>query len=335
MNYDLEKIIIEITQDCNLDCLYCYNIWKNDKFNYKISNSYNKSIKLLKRLYKLFPIKHITFTGGEPLISERFLEVVLFAKMKKSSVTIITNGTNNDDNIFTELKDINVNLFEAPFHSMIPEEHDKMTNREGSHKKVLQSINSLLNLGLKVVIVIIATKINYHSIENTILYLKDLGINQIMLNRFNIGGKGIYNNEKLRLNSSDLNMLFHKVDNLLVGNKLHITSNISTPYCFLNPYNFKNIRFARCSSDLKKMPLTIDINGNIRLCNHTPYILGNIFNDKIETIFCNNHLKDWDEQYPDMCKNCIYLSECRGGCKAAVLQMNKPLNEADPILDIW
>ena len=37
-------------------------------------------------------VEQVTFTGGEPFLAERFSELVLYTRMKRKQVAIITNG---------------------------------------------------------------------------------------------------------------------------------------------------------------------------------------------------------------------------------------------------
>lgn len=83
----LNHAIIELTTECNIGCMHCYNWWKQDGEPPLNQNSYKKAFQLVDRLIKTTSVKHLTFTGGEPTISERFLELVLHAKLnhKKSN----------------------------------------------------------------------------------------------------------------------------------------------------------------------------------------------------------------------------------------------------------
>ena len=69
-------------------------------------------------------------------------------------------------------------------------------------------------------------------------------------------------------------------------NKLSIimSSNVCTPLCFLNGKDHKNIMFTICSSSILEKPLTLDILGNMRICNHSPIVIGNIYKNSLDEI---------------------------------------------------
>jgi len=117
MKVKLPQITFELTSVCNLKCKYCYNIWKTpNNTDFQQFNSYKQAKKKLKRIFKVADVKHITFTGGEPFLSARFPELVLYARMKKKSVTIITNGNSANKSDYKQMLDLKVRLFELPVH---------------------------------------------------------------------------------------------------------------------------------------------------------------------------------------------------------------------------
>jgi len=227
-----------------------------------------------------------------------------------------------------------VQLFEIPLHSKRPKIHDYMTTVKGSWEKSLNSIIYLVKNNANIIPVIVITRLNYHLIEETITFLNELGLRKIMVNRFNIGGNGIKALKELLLIKEELREVFNQVDKLANDYGLFISSNVCTPFCVLNSSDFKNILFGSCSSNLLHRPLTIDINGNLRLCNHSPFIAGNIFKTEIGQIFDSDYAKQWSEVKPSFCFDCELFKQCLGGCRAASEQLNQDLSFVDPILQI-
>lgn len=329
----LPHISIELTSVCNLNCRYCYNYWKSPFYQEKkVFNSYKKAKSTLKQLFKIADVEFVTFTGGEPFLSERFAEIVLLTRLKNKSVTIITNGNSASNADYDLMKKFGVGLFELPLHSAKPEIHDFLTEINGSWQKSLNSIKYLLSINVDVVAVIVITKQNYREIGETLKFIKSLGINRIMLNRFNIGGKGISENDNLELTKEEINFCFKEASKIGKELKLSLSSNVCSPLCIVNPKEYTNIYFTKCSPEVEKRPLTIDIDGNLRFCNHSPTVLGNIFTDKLNEMFESENAKQWKNVVPDYCSSCDLFSKCSAGCRAATEQMNLPLNFPDPIV---
>ena len=68
-------------------------------------------------------------TGGEPFLSQRFHEIVLFCRMEGKSVTIISNGTQGSAADYRQLVRMGVGLFELPVYSVQADIHDRMVQR--------------------------------------------------------------------------------------------------------------------------------------------------------------------------------------------------------------
>lgn len=331
MKYPLSHLVFEVTSLCNLHCQYCYNIWKRPDQRNPELHSYSQAMKTLKRLFRIAEVDQLSFSGGEPLLAERFAEVVLFCRMKKKKVIIISNGTAPLNDYLT-LYELGISLFEFPVHSSQADIHDSMVQQEGAWQKVIEAIRILREQGAKIAVAIVLTRLNFKKLAETLLFLNDLGINQIMLNRFNVGGEGIRHQQKLQLSTEELRLTFQNAHNIALKHNLQLSSNVCTPFCILNPVDFPTIRFGHCSDDVRKMPLTLDLVGNLRMCNHSPTVIGNIFEEDFPKIFERKVVKDWLGTIPTICRRCELYPKCRGGCRAAAEQLGWGLKAGDPLL---
>ena len=77
------------------------------------------------------------------------------------------------------------------------------------------------------------------------------------------------------------------------------------------------------------------MHGNIRYCNHSPEILGNVYKNKISDILKSDKLKKWAKTEPVFCKNCSEKELCQYGCMAASQQMGYGLEREDSIVSIY
>lgn len=324
----LPHIALEVNNSCNQDCIFCYNHLPHNKNKNK--SEYSAVKKVLKKLYSQAEVSNVVFTGGEPMLDFRISELILFAKMHKSSTTIITNGTLLFDQKLDELLLIKNDLFQLPIHSFDPEVHDKMTKLRGSHLKSVNAIKKIVKSDSSIAVVIVLTKENVSQIEKTIKYILDLGIKQISVDRYNIGGTNKDNKEEILPNIESLKESYSLINNSAKLYNINITSNVCTPHCVLNPKDYPYIRFGNCSEDSMGFPLTIDINGNLRVCNHSPKIVGNVFKEKLEDLLVTDYIKSWNN-IPVECDACEMWSKCRGGCRAASEQVGGTNYDIDPI----
>ena len=335
MKPELNYIIFEATSLCNLDCLYCYNIWKRPNESIIHENSYKSVIRTLKKIFSSAKVKSITFTGGEPLLTERLSELVLFCRLKKASVSIITNGYNGNFIQYHELMSLGISNFTLPIHSYISDIHNNMVRKSGVHEKVLNSIKILQSLNAPIVIDIVLTRINIGHLRKTIEFINGLGIRNIMLTRYNIGGEGLKHSNKLIPELNELKKGFMDADIAAKELNLKITSNVCTPLCILIPDDYENIQTFSCSADIQKMPITFDINGNMRICNHSPIVIGNIFENNLEKLLNCDYVHKWKDIKPDYCTSCNVYNECYGGCRAASEQTGTGLASPDPLINFY
>jgi radical SAM protein with 4Fe4S-binding SPASM domain len=332
MKLKLPHIAFEITDACNLNCIYCYNIWKMKEAEHQSFNSYKKAIQTLQQLFSQADIKSVAFTGGEPFLAERFIEVVLFCRMEGKQVTIISNGSRIKESDYKQLLKMGVGLFEFPVHSEQAEIHDRMTNVKRSWEKSIASLKTVQRLGGYVVPVVVITQYNVKELGETLEFINSLGCSRIMLNRYNIGGKGCENPLEISASAEELRQAFTTANTKAEELGLTISSNVCTPVCLLNPEDYPSIGFGYCSFNVLQRPITLDINGNIRLCNHSPVVAGNIWEQSIEEILFSDYTTSWEKSIPTLCVSCREWEKCKGGCRAASEQCLQTLWEEDPII---
>lgn len=323
---------MELTDKCNLACKYCYNIWKIPGAERKAFNSYPKALKALKRLFTQADIENVTLTGGETFMAERLLEIALFCRMEGKSVTVISNGSLGTSSDYKQMIDMGVRLFEMPIHSADAAIHDSITQVKGSWEKSINSLMEIKRLGGYPVAVIVLTKYNVEVLGATLDYIHSLGLQRIMLNRYNIGGNGTAEPASVSATHAQLCKAYKVANDKSEELGLTISSNVCTPSCLLNPANYPRIMFGHCSDDVLRKPITLDINGNIRLCNHSPVVAGNIFEKELSGILYSPYAESWNEIVPEYCSACNIWDNCRGGCRAASEQCGLGLGHVDPIL---
>lgn len=329
---ELHSILFEVTQECNLNCKFCYNHWKANPVARSEEVSYDDARGTLKKLFKSNHVKQVTFTGGEPLLYERIQELILYCRMKGASVAVITNGSTGNAEIYANLMQVGVSLFELPFHTSRADIHDRMTGVIGSWQKTLASIQYIKKMGGNVVPVMVITKYNFEHIGEGLQYLHEHGISRVMLNRYNIGGYGVHNYEKVLPATEELNKAFQQANTVAQALKMEIYSSVCTPHCVVDPKLYNHIKFSNCTLDVSKRPITLTAKGDIRFCNHSPSVMGNIHELPFQKIVHNWNSTNNVTQ-PNYCLNCLKYEKCLGGCRAASEQVGKTFNNVDPIVE--
>jgi radical SAM protein with 4Fe4S-binding SPASM domain len=80
---------------------------------------------------------------------------------------------------------------------------------------------------------------------------------------------------------------------------------------------YLRLGFGFCAAGSSRAYYTLDTAGNVRPCNHTPTILGNVWTEPFGEIIDATRLADFVAAVPDCCVPCARRDECQGGCKAS------------------
>jgi radical SAM protein with 4Fe4S-binding SPASM domain len=331
MKTEIDHLVFEVTHQCNYTCKFCYNHWKANDITVDYTPGFTDLKATLVQLFKQVKVRHLAFTGGEPLLQKRLPELLLYCRMQGCKVTLLTNGFFVNNDLIEDVKTIGIHGIQVPLLSHLEVVHDGLTQFIGSWKKSVRAISQLRKANLPVSAIVVVTARNIEDIPATFSLIKELGVDRILLNRFNIGGLGLKFKNELWLYPQQVKRLFHLANDAAREFNLTVSSGVCTPICLVNPADYPNIRFSFCNTDITKRPLTIDYVGNVRFCNHSPENIGNIFETSFEQIVRNDQLI-YQKVVPGLCKNCQHFSLCNAGCRAAAQQTGSGFSFADPVL---
>jgi len=329
----LGTVVFETTSECNQNCLYCYNEWKRSNRVRAGSGAlapvgYRTARRTLSRLFRQVDVQRITMSGGEPLLADRFSELVLYCRLKRKGVSVISNGSSAELDTYLSLIDLGVDLFEFTVNSNVPAVHDGMT--AGSWQHTTTIIRELAKR-VEVVCVIVLTGRNAADLDETILFIESLGVRRIMVNRFNPGGTGIRYADELLLTREQLLNGLASASRIARGHGLHVTSNVCTPWCVIHPREISGIRIGTCGADVEHMPITITASGDVRLCNHSPIVVGNVHRESMDRILSGERAAEFFGTIPEACRDCPDYTACRGGCRAVSEQLGVDISAHDPV----
>jgi len=286
---------------------------------------------VLERLFQIAEIGRVTFSGGEPFLAERFADHVRFCRERGKGVLVTSNGNGGSNADLSELVSLGVETFVFPFHAAAPEVHDALTGVSGSHARALASLETARSLGAQAIPIAVLTRLNADFIAETLFALKRRGFRRIIVNRLNAGGRAIAEAGRIGLTVAELRSAFAAVNDIAEKCGLWISSNVCTPHCVLDPRDYPRIGFGACDVDLDNRPITVDTAGDVRFCNHSPVVMGNIFRDDLDAVFSSEYARRWRDTVPVECEGCAEFRACMGGCRAASEQLGFDMRRVDPI----
>ena len=301
-----KKILLELTNNCNLNCIMCgvgkkgYDPTRDLPIDllYSLSENVLTNADLI-RLNGL----------GESTIMKNFLEYLNILSTLSAQLEIVTNLTSTNYKIWDALLESNTNFLIScdSSHSQLFE-----SIRRGASfkifKKNLQYISSNISNPLQGQIIFTLVELNIHEIAKVVKFAAEMGLGGIIINVVRLNSdqndwmyqqfeKIVEQFQKAYQIAEDYNILLKLPDHI---GKLPINKNISNPSCqshCKNPWEEVYIRY----------------NGDLTVCNMlNPYIYGNCRNSSFEEIwnglnaelfraFVNTKYRHY------YCEDCYYL----------------------------
>jgi radical SAM protein with 4Fe4S-binding SPASM domain len=111
-----------------------------------------------------------------------------------------------------------------------------------------------------------------------------------------------------------------------------ISCSIPIQPCLIDMSAFPRLGFGFCAAGTERAYYTLDPVGNLRPCNHTSTILGNLFDEPFADLIAPGRMADFCHALPDFCQPCSQRKICQGGCKAAAQACFQSLSAEEPFL---
>lgn len=300
-----EYLFLYITDKCNLNCYHCYRKMKNNSNKNIFSN--NK----LKEFINEFCSnggKYVTISGGEPLLSEYFIDYINYMYNLRLNITVLSNGIlwkdlfENNIPTLKKITEIQISLdgYDNYTNSLIRNSYLFNTTIDNINWLLKNNVNLLIAMTIHPDIL----KSNMH-FEKLVKFIKtyiDRGVSFSFTKKF-------ISNDFIILDDDSANNYYKNVVRLNkiiypYGNLARISRFYS------NSYAENNCGWGG---------ITIDYDGLIYLCNRTSEItqVGDIeyisYLDLKEISNEAQHTTSVDNIKP--CCDCSIRYICNGGCR--------------------
>jgi radical SAM protein with 4Fe4S-binding SPASM domain len=330
----LQSLIFEVTQRCNHACLHCYNVWQGEPVPQYPRGELNthQTLFLLAKALDETNCHHITLTGGEPLLRKDLPILLDFLRERNVRVTLISNGRLLDEHTSLSLIEHGVGLFELPLLSYRREIHDRLSAAPEAWDAILAAMANLRLHHGQVVTAFVATRMNIEDLYETIRLAFAFGARAIMLNRFNPGGRGRLHLAELLPSAEQVRDALSIAEAASAEFGIPISCSIPIQPCLIDVNAFPHLGFGYCSAGTERAYYTLDPLGNVRPCNHSTTILGNLLEESFSDLVSPERLNDFIHALPAPCSACGHRTFCQGGCKAAAQVCYGALDQIEPFL---
>lgn len=168
----LFSALVELTYRCNLDCFFCYN----DLGLAGRPLSREQYLAFFADLAEM-GVLNLTLSGGEPLAHPDFLTLGRRARELGFVVRVKSNGHALRGELARRVKEeVDPFLVEVSLHGATPETHDRQTRVPGSFARLLQNLEEMRALGLRVKVNSTLTAWNEGEIEAMFDLVESLGL---------------------------------------------------------------------------------------------------------------------------------------------------------------
>jgi len=324
-----QTVILELTQQCNHNCVFCYNVWKRANYP-KGQLPRDEYLNIVNRVIDEAQLNTVTISGGEPLLCDYFWELLELLNRKQVGIILISNGTLIDEHTAHELIHSGIALYEIPLISAQRETYNELCGAD-SFDKATEAITNIKRFGGRVVVVFVATKENIEQIGATIILASCLQADGLMFNRFNPGGKGA-DHIDLMPSLEQVKGALATCQKMTIEWQMPISCSIPLQPCLFDMKKYPHLGYGFCAAGRANAYFTIDSLGNLRVCNHTSRILGNLKEQGWHELVNSPEVDYFQNVVPDFCRPCSRANECQGGCKAAAEECFGNIEYEEPFL---
>ena len=312
---------VELNDICNLECKHCYQIRSKVKDELDINIILNQ-IEDLKKVtgYDKFFFR---LSGGEATLRKDLFKVIRKIISQGHLVELMTNGTFLDLSYVYALKASGVNICQVSMDGSTSEIHEYIRGKN-SYDKTIKGIKNLVKVGIPTEIKFTIIKgVNTDDIRNMFQLCSDLGVKYVSLARFILAGNGITNFAESNLIGQEMRDVFYKIidegkkfPELEIRVRDQLARIVSLEYKDIPQNIHLNQRVYVGNSYL-----AFDTYGNVYADRQLDIVIGNIHQQKLESIWSQNEKLDklkWNKNnLQGKCINCNINELCMGGNKTA------------------
>lgn len=286
------RVVVDITQECNLNCLYCHPGKKLTKQELPV-----ETINEIFRAAEKYGILELVISGGEPTLHPDFSKILQSSHiLKRTTLTLITNATLIDKKLVQEIAKSNITRICVSLDGA-----DRQTNnyaRGESFDAAYQGLLALRETEKEITVISVAHKQNYRSlIDLTYFLCKNKLAFQHHLCAPSYSGSARNQYDKLKLDIEDYYILNNEVEKLysfFKTNGLFLTFNTFWLVTGQQPLvdNGRSITLSQIIDRVKNLYVIIRPNGDFWLTaaswgretigNAT---IGNVFHESATALF--------------------------------------------------
>ncbi|MDI6739003.1 MAG: radical SAM protein [Candidatus Edwardsbacteria bacterium] len=270
------RMDLALTYDCNDACGHCY--LPKDRRPKELGTDDWKRIML--KVWEA-GIPHVCFTGGEATLRGDLADLIAFAEETGLVAGLLTNGRKlSDKGLVKKIVDAGLDHFQITLESHDAGIHDKMVGKPGAWQETVEGIRNAVATPVYTITNTTLTRLNADTIEQTLEFIKSLGISTVACNGLIYSGQGA--DCGIGFKESELAGILERVHKKVDELGLKLIWYTPTQYCNLDPMALE-LGVKACTA--AKYNMCVEPDGAVIPCQSYFAPLGNMLSDKWENIW--------------------------------------------------
>ena len=330
------RIDLELTRTCNHRCAHCYNVWNAAEGDSPAEGAEPLAteayLSMMERLVDQSGVSQITITGGEPLLRPDAPQIIRKACSLVSTVQVITNGSRLDRQTAALFKELGVHSVQLTFLAARSEEHDRLKGFEGSFNQTVRAALDLRDEGVPLQVCFVALGPNCEELAEVMELCLALGVSSLAYNRMSPAGAATGQVASLMPTVEQVEANLRTADALGRKWNIRVATAMPIPPCLIRLERYRWVEYGFCSTGTHSPNLVVDPCGDLRPCNLSSTVLGNVVSQDWRRLMKHRYLKRFNRALPEVCRGCTHEQTCRGGCKESALATYGSLKHPEPFL---
>ncbi len=216
----MRELTLEITNQCINRCLHCSSNCIYDK-----NNIVQLTLEDIKKLIKKYEPEIVNISGGEPFEHPNIYEILGYLKENNIKHRLYTSlyplgkmTKETQSKILNLFKNNQLLTVVLPLHSFNNSINDLFMGNEGLTEELKNDIKYLIKMNISITVHIVPTLITIYTLEDTVKYLIDLGINNIKILKLVVQGR-CKNHKDIEVCNNSLKDILTKISKKY-GNKV-------------------------------------------------------------------------------------------------------------------
>ena len=334
----IPRLDFELIGGCDHRCAHCYNVWTASKGDAQADFPTGRPLPtaeflaLMSKAVTQSGARHLTLTGGEPLLHRDALQIIAHACALVPSVTLITNGSHVTEAVAQHFASWRLRQVQLTLLAGERELHDRLKGAVCFDDTVRAAVR-LRAAGVRVQVCYVAMRENAGQLRSVMELCAALDVQGLSYNRMSPTGRAIHHIARLLPTADDIEADLDVLETLGRRWNIGVGTAMPIPPCVVRIDRYSWVRFGFCSTGSSSPNIVIDGKGDVRSCNLSSGILGNLVRDDWATVFANPYPRTFKQTVPEICRGCAYERSCQGGCKESAYATFGAHTAPDPL--VW